>query len=169
MSAYRPPRPGDRGGGPGRPRQGGAPLRSPESGSWPYGDYLKKGYFDSQGNLWPDLICGDQIEQLTKALGQKQGQVQLKPAQIRRFYGKAKSIEQKLDSGQSYDTLRSELLTLGPLAANTVARGNALDSFKVFVDRNLSEATKGEQHFRKGFLMHFQSVVALFPYLNKGS
>ncbi|MBI2917262.1 MAG: type III-A CRISPR-associated protein Csm2 [Chloroflexi bacterium] len=106
-------------------------------------------------------------EAISKAreIGQKQGQAELKASQLRRFYGKAKNIEQKLDSGQSFNGVRAEILTLQPIAANTVARGNAADVFKEFIDRNVALAAKDEKHFRQGFLVHFQSVVAFFTYI----
>jgi hypothetical protein len=45
-----------------------------------------------------------------------------------------------------------------------VARGTAPDVFKDFIDRNVCLAAKDEKHFRSGFLVHFQSVVAYFTY-----
>lgn len=145
-------------GGPPPPRPGGRPG---DLGP----DYLRDGYFDKNGNLLPHLVAGNPVIETARALGQRQGQAELKTAQLRRFYGKAKSIEQKLDSGMAFDSLKSEILTLQPLAANVVARGVAPDVLKDFIDRNVALAVKDERHFRKGFLIHFQSVVAYFTYL----
>ena len=165
MSTFPQPQPSGYRGGQGPPQRTVAFQRAPELPSRLPESYLKKGYFDVQGNLLPELVTGEQILQVTRAIGQKQGQAELKTAQLRRFYGKAKSIEQKLDSGHSFDSLRPELLTMQALAANTVARGNASDIFKDFIDGNIALASKDKDHFRKGFLVHFQSVVAYFSYL----
>lgn len=154
---------------PGGFRPPGPPLRPnmPPSGRvLPEGlgpDYLKNGYFDGNGNLWPELVTSE-AERIAQVLGQRQGQAELKTAQLRRFYGKAKNAEQKLDSAQSFESVKSDVLTLQPLSANTVARGNAPQVFKDFIDRNVRLATKDENHFRKGFLVHFQSVVGYFTY-----
>lgn len=151
MTAYR--------SGPPRPPQ---PAPPPSPGLGP--NYLAKGYFDPKGNLWPELIV-EEAKRVAKVIGQRQGQAELKSAQLRRFYGKARNIEQKLDSGQPFEGLKAEILAILPIAANTVARGNAPEAFKDFIERNTRLAAKDEAHFRKGFLVHFQSVVAFFTYI----
>lgn len=166
MSINRPFNPGDRRGPPG-PAQppGGPPRPVPADGLPP--DYLSKGYFDGQGNIWPKLIVDD-ASRVAQALGQRQGQVELKTSQLRRFYGKVKNVEQKLDSNQTFESLVGEILGLRPMAANAVARKTATGLFKDFIDRNVGLAVQDEKHFRKGFLVHFQSVVAYFTYTKGG-
>jgi len=162
MNRY-PRQPGGR-----RPPQGPRRPLVPASPPGLGPEYLRQQeYFDQKGNLWPELVAGEKLCQWTRALGQRQGQVQLKTTQLRRFYGKAREIERELDLGRTFEELRAEILSLRPLAANTVARGNATDTFKDFIDRNVSLAVRDEKHFRRGFLVHFQSVVAYFTYLSR--
>ncbi len=165
MSSFRPARAGGYGSA-GAPRRSG-PTGGPQQPVSLPADYLKHGYFDASGDIFPELVTGDQVLEVVRKIGQGQGESQLKASQLRRFYGKAKNIEQKLDAGQAFDSVRAELLTLQALAANTVARGIASECFKDFIDRNVALASKDEKHFRKGFLLHFQSVVAYFGYSSR--
>lgn len=124
-------------------------------------DYLKRGYFDGKGNLWPELVV-EEAQRVARSLNRGG---QLKTTQLRRFFRKARGIQRKLDAGQSFAALVAELKALQPLAANSVARGNAPPVFKEFIDRNVPLASRDAKHFVSGFLMHFQSIVCYFAYL----
>ena len=133
------------------------PPRAPGLGA----GYLKNGYFDGKGNIWPELIV-DEAKRVADVLGQRR---LLKTSQLRRFFGKARNIQQKLESGQPFDALVSEIRGMQPLAANAVARGNAPEAFKEFIDRNVPLAARDAKHFVSGFLAHFQGVLCYFTYL----
>lgn len=129
------------------------------------GEYLKQGYFDVKGNLWPNLIV-EEAQRVARLLNQGG---QIKVSQIRRFFGKARNIQQKLEAGQPFDNLVAEIRTMQPLAANAVAKGNAPAVFREFIDRNIALAARDSKHFISGFLAHFQSVVCYFTLFNSQS
>ncbi|VUZ84399.1 hypothetical protein MELA_00770, partial [Candidatus Methylomirabilis lanthanidiphila] len=133
--------------------------------------YLNRGYFDEKGNIFHDLVT-TKPEEIAKGLGA--GGVT--STQLRRFYTKAKAVEQRVDSGESFDSVVGRILELKQHAANAVGRAQGRDEqaglelLKKFIDRNVDLAVKGKEAFRKGFLLHFQGVVAYFKYydLKKG-
>ena len=127
--------------------------------------YLHRGYFDEKGNIFPDLVTTIP-EEVAKGLGI--GGVT--STRLRRFYTKAKAVEQRLDSGESFESAMAGILELKQHAANAVGRAQGkaeqegLDLLKKFIDHNVDLAVKSKEAFRKGFLLHFQGVVAYFKY-----
>lgn len=127
--------------------------------------YLHTGYFDGKGNIFPNLVTTTP-EDVAKGLGV--GGVT--STQLRRFYTKAKAVEQRLDSGESFESAVAGILELKQHAANAVGRAQGraeqegLNLLKKFIDCNVDLAVKSERAFRKGFLLHFQGVVAYFKY-----
>ncbi len=153
------PGPGGGGGG------GGPSSRGPQSPRLEEGlpgNYLSNGYFDAQGNIWPSLIVEDAIAR-ARDLGST-----IKSTQLRRFFGRARYIEQKLN-GTSFPVVIPELYQFEPMVAYAVGRGVAPPIFKAIIERNIQWAVTGEAAFRKGFLVHFESIVAYFTYLNPSS
>ncbi len=142
-------------GSPFPPRGGGEPPRLPSG-------YLQGGYFQPDGkNLRPEVIVG-WAEEVAQSLGDSRPPMTY--TQLRRFYNKTLSIKQKLEVSSEFPDLVSELLTLKRDAADSVGKENAPQLFKDFIDRNVDLAVKGEEAFKKGFLQHFQSVVAYKRY-----
>ncbi|MFW0861813.1 MAG: type III-A CRISPR-associated protein Csm2 [Dethiobacter sp.] len=142
-------------GSPFLPRGGGEPPRLPSG-------YLQGGYFQPDGkNLRPEVIVG-WAEEVARALGDARAKMTY--TQLWQFYKKTLSIKQKLEVSGAFPDLVPELLTLKRDAAYSVGKGNAPELFKVFIDRNVDLAVKGEVAFTKGFLQHFQSVVAFKRY-----
>ena len=45
----------------------------------------------------------------------------------------------------------------------------SLDEFKQFIDRNMELAVQDEDSFRRGFIQHFESVLAYFVYFFRES
>jgi CRISPR type III-A-associated protein Csm2 len=128
-------------------------------------NYLLAAYFDDKGYLFPELVT-THAEHIADSLGV--GGVT--STQLRRFYTKAKSIEQRLDAGERFGATVPNILELKQHAAYAAGRaqGHAeqqgLETFKRFIDMNVDLAVSGEKAFRKGFLLHFQGVVAFFKY-----
>lgn len=143
-----------------RPGAGG------EEPDWSTG-YLAIGYLDDDGNVLPDLVTKIP-EQIAISLGV--GGVT--STQLRRFFNKAKLIEQRLDAKEPFPSLLGEILELKQHAANAFGKAQrpeekiGLKRLKTFIDRNVEEAVKSQEAFRKGFLLHFQGVVAYFKYHN---
>ncbi len=137
------------------------PARLPEG-------YLQKGYFDSKGNLWPEVlqVWPEEIARLFKM--QK-----LSSAQLRRFFNRARTLERQLDSGaKNFDRLKEDIAVFKHLAAAAVGKKNAPEIFKIFMDKNvhLILQSSDPNAFKRGFLMHLQGIVAYVKYLeeNKG-
>lgn len=142
-------------GGPGG-RPGGGPGRPPEN-RLPH-DYLREGYFDADGNLRLELVV-EQARDIAFNL-EKAG---LSTAALRRFFGMARKAESRLDAEGDFAAVRVDLLALKPFAANAMTRGVVPPLFRDFIDRNVEQAALDERSFRRGFLRHFQYVVAYFP------
>jgi CxxC-x17-CxxC domain-containing protein len=135
---------------------GATPPRRAASGL-PEG-YLRGGYFDDDGHLRPELI----VEQ-ARAISEDLAQAGLTTAALRRFFGMARKVESRLDAEPDFAAVRGDLLALKPFAANAQTREVIPSLFREFVDRNVEQAVSGEREFRRGFLPHFQYVVAWFP------
>jgi CRISPR-associated protein Csm2 len=148
-------------------RDCGKPLRDSRfevclecSSSLP-GNYLNKGYFDDQGNLWPDLVT-DTARIAAEKIGfnRKMGS-----AQLRRFYGHAKNELNRLRmlSG-NYRAIESDIQKLRAFVAEAKGKDKISPAFYQFIEKNLV-LVKDEKSFAKGFMEHFQAVVAYFYYL----
>lgn len=146
-------------GGDGRP-MGGDPRAFGRSGDALPPEYLKDGYFDAKGNLWPSLLLED-ARVVAERLGADRN---LSATQLRRFFNKVRLVERRLDAGGDFAAAVPEIASLGPLAAYAVGRQSANELFKQFVDRNVDLAMRDERSFRKGFLAHFESVICYFKY-----
>jgi len=140
--------------------EGGAPPKPLRTGGWP-ADYLEDGYFDEKGNVKPDLV-DTWAEQVAQILG-KSG---ITSHQLRRFFNQLRAIEAKLES-EDFDAIRSDIHALKRDAAYAVGRGVVKEEFKEFIDRNVELAVLDEDSFRKGFIEHFQSVLAYFTYQSR--
>lgn len=141
------------------PRDSGPPPSQLPNG------YLASGYFDDKGNVFPDVIQKWPLELAQRFLGSRQ---KLNTAQLHRFFNKVRDIDQRLDAQQPFDSLKEQLYALGPLAAASVGRETAPPVFKEFIDANIPHAVKSKEHFKRGFVMHFQSIVGYAKYLEMG-
>lgn len=129
-------------------------------------DYLRDGYFlDAQKTkLRPETIDTWAID-AAKALGS--ARPPMTAHQLRRFYKKTRAIESKLDRTQDFQMVTADIYTLKRDAADAVARKVVSEEFKRFMERNVELAASDENSFRKGFIQHFQSVLAYFGYYFK--
>jgi CRISPR type III-A-associated protein Csm2 len=124
--------------------------------------YLQGGYFQADGKTIHSKVIVDWAEEVARALGNSRPEMTY--TQLRRFYNKTLSIKQKLEAGSQFPQLVPEILTLKRDAADAVGKENTPQLFKEFIDRNVDWAVKGKEDFRKGFIQHFQSVVAYKRY-----
>lgn len=143
-------------------RGGGPPPRRGEiqqAPGLPPG-YLKNGYFDGKG-----YILAEAIIEWPKDIAIKlaNARPEMKSAQLRNFFNEARHIESQLSAGQDFEALRGRILQLDAFAANAVKRGNAPHLFKQFMEENLKWATRDKEWFLKGFIPHFECIVAYFP------
>lgn len=145
----------NRGGPPGRPGYGGDRPPSYVASE----DYLKAGYFDAKGNPRPELITAEADKVADELYRSRVGY-----SQARKFFSKARFIQQQLESGQPFDTLVWRIVALDRDAADAVGRGSAPRELKQFIEKNVLLARRGEREFAKGFMQHFESVMAYFRY-----
>jgi len=85
----------------------------------------------------------------------------LKRHQLRSFYDHAKRQLRRLTCGAPFGEVHPEIARLKAFAADRYGRAdNALPkSFKDFIDRNVDAVTDAAS-FQKGFMPHFEAVVA---------
>jgi len=127
-------------------------------------DYLKNGYFDDKGNIRGELIT-DTAERTAKILGNSK----ITYLQIRRFFTQVRSIEREMGT-RSFQEVVVRIQALKPLVANFVGRGSnpyerqARENLKKFIDCNVDLSVKDEPSFVKGFIPHFEGVIAYFKY-----
>ncbi len=123
---------------------------------WP--GYLKSGYFDQEGNLRAEFVLRENVGKLARQVEIER----LTTGQLRRFFGHARGIEQRLKLGQqTWESLRPEFLKLDVAAED--ARGKKPspkipEIFYDFIKRNVA-AVKTEREFLRGFLPHFEALV----------
>jgi CRISPR type III-A-associated protein Csm2 len=145
-------------------QRGHQEQRRPPAGLPP--GYLRQGYFDAKGNLRPEVITS-LAENVARALGD--AHPPLASTQLRRFYTKARFIKQKLDSGIPWEKVASDIHSLKRDAADSVGKEKAPRIFKDFIDINVDLGAQSKDSFVKGFLEHFQSVVAYRKYHESAS
>jgi len=124
--------------------------------------YLKRGYFDAEGNLWPEVVIDWPMD-----LAGKLKQASMSSSQFRRFFNRARFLEDRYRSHAiGFGRVKEELRILQSLAAASVGRKNApplfLEMFETNV--NVTVASSTEEAFCRGFMTHMQSVVAYLKY-----
>jgi CRISPR type III-A-associated protein Csm2 len=131
--------------------------------------YLKqlssRGYFDERENLRAAFRVED-----AQLVAQVLAQGGVTTSQLRRFFTMARALEQRLGISMDFPTLVPEIARFQPMVASLVGREQnqrQRDQIRVlqqFIDCNAVKARESEQSFRKGFLPHFEAVVAYFTY-----
>lgn len=124
-------------------------------------EYLQEGYFtdESQKYLRPAIL-----DTLAMDVARALGNAGIKSSQLRRFFNKARSIESKLDRVDDFEAIKADVYGFKRDVAYQVGRGVVPQQFQQFIDRNVELAVRDEDSFRKGFLQHFESVLAYFVY-----
>jgi CRISPR/Cas system CSM-associated protein Csm2 small subunit len=123
-------------------------------------NYLKNGYFDDKGNILAEVIIDWPRDIATKLADARP---EMKAAQLRNFFNEARHIESQLSAGKDFASLRGRILQLDSYAASAQTRRNAPPLFKEFIEQNVKWAARDEKSFLKGFIPHFECVVAYFP------
>jgi len=127
-------------------------------------DYLAGGYFDEQGNLRERYIAKDgDADIIAKQLGWA------RPAmtnhQLRRFYGHVRAAANRLDMTENFSAVYINLKKLDPFVSEAKGKGKIPDLFYDFVIKNIKVIRPDhKEDFTKGFLEHFQAVVAFFTF-----
>jgi CRISPR type III-A-associated protein Csm2 len=117
-------------------------------------DYLKDGYFTEKGHLRIELLTST-ADHLAKVFGFDN----LSRSQLRRFYGHVRAAENRLEMLGDFEPVKVDIFKLDSFVAEAKGKGKVPESFYRFVKSNLAQVTD-EKSFKKGFLEHFQAVVA---------
>ncbi len=136
------------------------PNRGPNRGASPPPelppDYLKTGYFDAAGNPRKELVT-TVAQAVARSL--RKAYPELTNSQMRQFYTHVRGIEYRLRQGRTFAELQAELHMLKPLAEERQKKDKVPELFSAFIRTNLAHVTD-EKSFLKGFLLHFQAVLA---------
>jgi CRISPR-associated protein Csm2 len=130
------------------------------SAVWP--DYLKRGYFDADGNLRPEYVGRDKAE----SLAEKIAAAGVTRTQIRRYFSHCKALETRLlavpesERGARLGQLTADFQVLDSAAAYAMSKGaaNLPGFFADFIRRNIA-AVRNHKDFTDGFVPHFEAVV----------
>jgi CRISPR type III-A-associated protein Csm2 len=125
-------------------------------------DYLANGYFEQKNDqryLRPEVLDTLAID-VAKVLGNRA----MKSHQLRRFFNKARGIEARLDREKNFEAIKADIYGFKRDVVYQVGRKVVPEEFHQFIHRNVELAVEDEQSFRKGFLQHFESVLAYFVY-----
>lgn len=147
-----------------QPSQSYPPRREREQPALP-AHYLESGYLDKRENVLPEVI-----QDWPKQIAQTFRRGGLSSTQLRRFFNKVRAIEGKWKAKPekgNWDRLKEEILALKPLAAVAVGKRNAPDIFNTFMELNVGQAVKSPDAFLRGFVIHFQSIVAYTKYFEE--
>lgn len=126
-------------------------------------NYLTKGYFDQSGNLHEELII-DHAQQCARAFGARETLNKMGTSQLRRFFGHARAAEMKLNMTNDFPAAKLEIKKLIPFASEASSKRKVPECFLEFIEKNV-HLVQDEKSFRKGFMQHFEAVVAFFYYL----
>lgn len=129
--------------------------------------YLKelreRGYFNDKGYLRSELVV-----EKAEMVAQKLVRAEVTMGQLRRFFTMARSLERRAQTAASFDELEPEIAGFHKFAASVVGRaqkkgghGN-IEALRDFIDENVTLARQNQKSFLKGFLPHFESVIAYF-------
>jgi CRISPR type III-A-associated protein Csm2 len=156
------------GGGSGSRGQGGSSASRSDL-TEKFRGYLKQlieqGYFNERGYLRAELRVED-----ANMVAQVLARANVTSGQLRRFFTMARSLEQRLSYNPDFEALIPEIARFQPLAANLIGREQNfiqrrdLEVLRDFIDINAQKARENKEAFHKGFVPHFESVIAYFKY-----
>lgn len=132
-------------------------------------NYLEGGYFDfieQNGKKVPKLkktLVLDTASEIAKSFGKVKPS--LKKTQLRKFYDYSVNMLEKLRLCNNYDLIETDVFKLVQFAADARSRDNIPKIFYDFIEKNIKNI-KNENDFKKGFIEHFQAVVAYFSFYN---
>jgi CRISPR type III-A-associated protein Csm2 len=127
-----------------------------------WGGYLKGGYFDGSGNLRIELVSRNPMEEVAKEMAK--ARPALKTHQLRRYFGHCRSVESRLlatPEPRDWAEHAPDVKKLDIAAADGAGKSEPKIPrlFGEFIRRN-TETVKNEKDFLKGFLPHFEALVA---------
>lgn len=88
----------------------------------------------------------------------------MKTHQIRRIFNKVRGIETKLKCDKDFEEVIADIVSLRRDVAYQVGRQVTPEESQQFIDRNVELSAQNEDNFVRGFMQHFESVLAYFVY-----
>ncbi|MBF0520256.1 MAG: type III-A CRISPR-associated protein Csm2 [Nitrospirae bacterium] len=125
-------------------------------------DYLKDGYFDKDGCIH-DTLLTTTSDEIAKSFSNSYPK--LEKHQLRRFFNHARAAENKLNMTHDWPDVNVDIKKLLPFVAEAKGKGKIPEAFYEFIRKNI-EIVRNEKSFSKGFIEHFQAVVAYYTYHN---
>lgn len=119
---------------------------------------LEDGYF--QDNNLKTIFILEYPQKLAKYFA-AQGENN-KVAQVRKFFQQIRLSESKYKFSKDFNSIIPELYQLIPLLENAKNRKHITHEFQQYLTENIKEAAKSSLNFEKGFIPHFQALVAYY-------
>jgi CRISPR type III-A-associated protein Csm2 len=142
---------------PNREHRANRPPERSMADLWP--DYLRGGYFDTDGNLRSEYVARATVEPLVRAMSS--AFPKLTSHQVRRFFQHCRAIEARLKAGTtSWGAELSQVKKLDIAAADAFGKTQRKipGLFHDFIRDNVA-AVRTQEDFLKGFLRHFEALV----------
>jgi CRISPR/Cas system CSM-associated protein Csm2 small subunit len=114
-------------------------------------------YFDADGLLKPEFVT-TKAEEIAANLGNERP-TRMTMHQLRAFYGHVKLQQGALERGRPFKEVLLEINKLKAFASERASKDKVPRYFEDFIVRNVDKV-KDEKSFLKGFVEHFQAVVA---------
>jgi CRISPR type III-A-associated protein Csm2 len=125
-------------------------------------DYLADSYFEEkEGKRY---LRSEVLDTLAMDVAKVLGNQGMKSSQLRRFFNKARGIESKLERVKDFEAIKADIYGFKRDVAYQVGRKVVPEEFQQFIDHNVGLAVQDEDSFRRGFMEHFESVLAYFVY-----
>lgn len=138
--------------------------------------YLEDGYFDNTGNIRTKLI-DEKAQEIVESFADKYSKSLIKYTQMRKFFQHARQA-QRIYEALSYEDrqtekaiveLKNRIIKLKEMASYAKGRGQIPDNFLEFISTNVKTIKKAKTsnipaEIIKGFIPHFEAVVAYFKY-----
>ncbi len=120
--------------------------------------YLSNGYFKERDVLHEELV-GKMADSVARSFRN------LTNHQLRRFYTHVRDAENKLKMTKDWQSVNIDIKKLKAFIAEAFGKKKIPETFYHFINKNL-DCVKDEISFVKGFLIHFEAVVAYFTFYN---
>lgn len=126
-----------------------------------YLEELSKGYFEHGDFIKKEFVV-EYPKELVK-LFSKSYSIN-KSSQIRKYFDFCRKVEGLFRVRRDFNYVKSELPKLIPHVYNALNKKQPLISkdFSDFIEKNVEKAILNEANFLKGFIVHFESVIAYF-------
>jgi len=130
--------------------------------------FLKDGYYDTEGNLRPEILDEKALE-LARCFGPKGGFNKVSSSQMRRFFGDVRELEASLrkkniDFGSSKEKhIRGYMATIKMLKSKLAyakGRGNISHAFAKTLTAAIDQI-KAPRDF-KAFVLFFESIMGFY-------